>query len=210
MTKRKPHKDEAITGIENVEKYFETHENKAKTHFGKFLNQIENYELSGKFLEIGPGPSILTAIMIKKFPNAEFTAVEISKDMIDLAKKYLEGKGYNNKVHFIEGNVYDEKLMKSLGKFDFVYSTYSLHHWQDPVNAFRIIYNSVLADKGLLVIHDLRRVNLLYHLPIHNGIFNSIRAAYTPKEIKTMFNDIGIRNYTINTPFPFMTVFIKI
>ncbi len=69
MPNRKPHQDEAISGIENVERYFETHEKKAKLHFSKFLKQLKNRELNGKFLEIGPGPCILTAIMLKMFPK---------------------------------------------------------------------------------------------------------------------------------------------
>ena len=158
---------------------------------------------------------IITAAMVKNLRDKTGApimdckkALEESAGDLEKAISNLRKKGVTNTVNFIEGNVYDENLMNSLGKFNFVYSTYSLHHWKDPVNAFRIIYNSVVAEDGLMVIHDLRRTGLLYHLPLNNGVIESVKAAYIPDEISTMLNNIGISNYTINTPFPFMTIFM--
>jgi len=77
-----------------------------------------------------------------------------------------------------------------------------MHHWKDPE---RVISNHLKAveDKGVLFIHDLKRVFWLFWVPIHNGFFDSIRAAYTPSEIKVIFQKLGIDQYEIKKVFPF-------
>jgi SAM-dependent methyltransferase len=93
--------------------------------------------------------------------------------------------------------------MEGLGKFDLVYSTFSLHHWKDPEASISNLWNTV-KDKGTLFIHDFKRVWWLCCLPLKGGEIDSIRASYTPKEIKAILQELGIINYKIKTLFPFL------
>ena len=158
--------------------------------------------IKGKYLEIGAGPGILTAMIAEEDPDVHITAVEISSDMVTVAQEYIEEKKFQDRIHFVVGDASDEKIVRELGKFDLVYCTFTMHHWKDPE---RVISNLLKAveDKGVLFIHDLKRVWWLYWVPIHNGFFDSIRAAYTSSEIKVIFQKLGINQYEIKKVFPF-------
>jgi SAM-dependent methyltransferase len=95
-------------------------------------------------------------------------------------------------IRFINGAVENEKLITTLGSFDLVYSTFSLHHWKYPVQAFRNI-KGVLKETGTLLIYDFQRSWFSWHLPLRQGMVESIHAAYTVDEIPTILSRAGIR-----------------
>ena len=64
-------------------------------------------------------------------------------------------------------------------------------------------YLEVVGAEGVLFIHDLRRVWWLYYLLHNSGFIDSIRAAYMPDEIETIFRKPGINRYEIKRPFPY-------
>ncbi|MBU2511499.1 methyltransferase domain-containing protein [bacterium] len=202
MTKRIPHQEEAINGNNLVETYAREHEENSQSHFSAFLNDLEKLNPRGRFLEIGSGPGFLTALVAEKYPQSTIVALEPSKEMIDYAKTFRKTKGLDNRIEFVQGSIDDETKVKKLGQFDLVYSTFSLHHWTNPQQAWRMISKTVKSS-GTIFIHDLKRVSWLYHLPFKNGFFESIRAAYIPREIGYMLKYAGIRNYKIKTPFPY-------
>jgi len=106
------------------------------------------------------------------------------------------------RIKYEIGNACDINSLKDLGKFNLIYSTFTLHHWDNAELAIKNLY-SMLNDNGLLYIHDLRRVIWLYYIKSDSGFFKSIRAAYKPSEIKILLNKTGIKNYKIKTIFPF-------
>ena len=93
-------------------------------------------------------------------------------------------------------------MMEGLGKFDLVYSTFSLHHWKDPGISISNLWNAV-KDNGILYTHDFKRVWWLCFLPLKGGEIGSVRASYTPEEIRVVLQELGITNYKIKTLFPF-------
>jgi len=136
-------------------------------------------------------------------PDVYITAVEISSDMVTVAREYIEERKLEDRVRFVALDAADEVMMEELGEFDLVYSTLAMHHWKDPE---KVISNllKVVGDGGVLFIHDLRRVWWLYYLPLHNsGFIDSIRAAYMPDEIKTIFQRLGINRCEIKRRFPY-------
>jgi ubiquinone/menaquinone biosynthesis C-methylase UbiE len=129
--------------------------------------------------------------------------------MIELGKRHLKDAGMDNRIEFIQGDVEDETFMSSLGKFDLIYSTFSLHHWKNPEQALRLMYQAT-GQNGTLMIFDFKRVWWLYMHPKRNGFLDSVRASYLSKEIKRMFKNIGIQNFKIRTPFPYFWQIITI
>jgi len=101
------------------------------------------------------------------------------------------------------GNVEDEKMLQKLGKFNFVYSTFSLHHWKSPGSSIRNLWNTV-EDGGMLHIYDFKRIGWLCSLPLKYREIESMRASYSPNEIKDILRKVGITDYRIKVPFHFL------
>lgn len=208
MLKRIPHSTQDISGELNTDQYVKHHRKVARAQFKPFLRLVEQQCVSrrlppdGRFLEIGSGPGFLTAIMADQYPQAEMNALEISADMISRAKTVVNQTQPACRVRFIEGSADDRSLLARLGKFDLVYSTFSLHHWEEPVRAIKSMYRT-LKEGGLMLLYDLKRVSWLYLLPASNGFINSIRAAYRPKEIRNMLSQAELSDFEMKTLFPY-------
>ena len=171
--------------IENANKYLNDAKNASKARFSDFLSSLKKLNIKGKYLEIGSGPGILTQIIGTQHPDAEIIACDISPEMIKLAKQDL-AENLKTKIKYNIGDACDINSIKDLGKFDLIYSTFTLHHWNNAELAIKNLY-SMLNDNGLLYVLDLKRVSWLYYIKSKSGFFNSIRAAYRQYEIKTVF-----------------------
>lgn len=192
---------EYFFNAENAEKYLEDAKKASKTRFNNFLSTLNKLNIQGEYLEIGSGPGILTQIVAKQYPNAKITATDISKDMIELAQQDLDS-GLQTRINYVIGDACNINSIKDLGKFDLIYSTFTMHHWDNAETAVKNLL-SMLKDTGVLFIFDLKRVSWLYYFKSQSGFFKSIRASYLPKEIKIMLNNTGIRKYKRKTIFPF-------
>jgi SAM-dependent methyltransferase len=122
---------------------------------------------------------------------------------VTVAREYIQRKALADRVQFVVGDSVDADLLRSLGTFDLIYSTLSLHHWENPEQVIRNLLD-VLADDGVLFIYDLRRVWWLYWIRANEGFFDSIRAAYLPGELRAMLQKLGVAQYEVRKEFPFM------
>ena len=196
------HQEESFSGPDNARQYAESAK-KSMLRYRTFLKKLESLDIKGKYLEIGAGPGVLTTEIARIHTTVEITAVELSQDMATVGREYVADNGLEDRIEFLVGSAEDESLINSLGKFNLVYCTYTLHHWEDAEKAIRNL-SRVLADGGVLYLYDLRRVWWLYWAPIRNGFFNSIRAAYTPAEVKSMLQRLDFEHSEIRNEFPFM------
>jgi ubiquinone/menaquinone biosynthesis C-methylase UbiE len=194
--------DGPLLGPETAVRYAEKAEGLMVQYRG-FLKHLKTLDVGDRYLEIGPGPGVLTVAVARENPDAQITGVEMSPDMVSVAREVVERAGLANRIRFLVGDAGDRDVFRSLGQFDLVYSTFSLHHWRNPQ---RVIQNllSVLAGGGMLYIHDLRRAWWLYWVPVRNGFLDSIRAAYVAQELHEMLRGLGIKRYEIRNAFPFM------
>jgi len=204
VLRRRPetHSNGAMTGLERARRYAEIAQ-RSRARFRSFLKHVESLGIPGSYLDVGAGPGIQTALVARSNPGVQITALEISRDMADVGKEYVEREGLQDQIRYVIGDAVDADLVGELGTFDLVYSVHSLHHWNDPR---RIIRNclSATAEEGTLLIHDLRRVWWLYWIPIHNGLLDSIRAAYVGAELRSMLDDIPAIFYDVKKDRPFM------
>jgi len=159
--------------------------------------------ISGDYLEMGAGPGLLAVMVARQNPEINITAVDLSSDMAAVADEYITENKLENRIRYLVGDVSDEKMVENLGKFNFVYSTFSLHHWEEPEKSLRNLWNAV-ADNGMLYVYDFRRIGWLCSLPLGGGEIESMRASYSPKEIRGIMEKIGITDYKIRTSFPFL------
>jgi len=108
-----------------------------------------------KILDLGIGTGYLAEHIIKKFPNVKITGIDISKNMMSLAKRRLDNYIHNTKF-FISSIQY----FSFLEKFDLVLGTLSIHHLTKDEK--QSLYNKVhlhLKPKGIFIIGDLIKGN---------------------------------------------------
>jgi len=110
--------------------------------------------LSGLALEIGPGPGYLGLEWLKKTEITRLKGLEISDDMLALARKNAVEYGLSDRVQYYQGDA--KKMPFEDGHFDAVFTNGSLHEWAHPDMIFNEIAR-VLKPGGRYVISDLRR-----------------------------------------------------
>lgn len=85
---------------------------------------------SGSAFEIGPGPGYVGHEWLTQTKGTNLTGCEISKAMIDVAKKNAAHYNLSDRVHYVEGSGLHMPFTDS--SFDAVFSNGSLHEWEDP------------------------------------------------------------------------------
>jgi ubiquinone/menaquinone biosynthesis C-methylase UbiE len=197
MPRRIPHTDmEVIAGTQTTQNYLKMQKILGRFYFKDFFSKFDLLHRTGRFLEVGPGGGYQTAIVAERYKPEEIVGLEYSSDMMKVAEGYMNQKGLE-KIKFVNGAVENTDLIKDLGRFDLVYSTFSLHHWTDPAVGIRNLYES-LYEGGILFIYDFFRGGIFYYMKIKRGIWESIRASYTPEEIDKILRDVNIVHYTIS------------
>ena len=185
---------------EGVRQYTEM-AHKTPVRYNAFLDELDALGIRGRYLEVGAGPGQLAAIIARKYPDVQITAIEISSEMAAVGEAYVSNQGLDGRIDYVVGDADDVDLIAGLGQFDLVYCTFTLHHFPNPEHIIGNLMNAV-ADHGALFLYDLRRVWWLYWLPSQNGFIRSVRAAYRTPEIAAMFGKAGIE-LTKNAPvFP--------
>ena len=193
----------AITGIEGARDYAEKHKKYARLMYGDLLKTIKALNISGRCLDVGAGPGLLAVMIADEHPDITVTAIDISPDMAAVADDYIREKRLEDRINYVVGDAGDERLLEKLGKFDLVYSTFSLHHWQAPEESIRNLWKAV-ADNGILYLYDFRRIGWLCSLSSKIMEMKSMQASFTPSEISSLLKRIGVTNYSIKVPFPFL------
>ena len=159
----------------------------------------------GDVLEVGPGPGYLGLEWMKKAPGAHLTGIEISLDMIQIARKNAKEYGFGeNSVRYVQGNAMSMPFPD--GSFDAVFSNGSLHEWETPERVFAEIHR-VLKDGGRFMVSDLRRdISLFVRVfmkagtePKHmrSGLESSLNAAYTPHELEDIIGKVNFSSVTV-------------
>jgi tRNA (cmo5U34)-methyltransferase len=100
-------------------------------------------------LDIGAGTGLLSALLLQKFPNARMTLLDISENMLDIARqRFAERKNISYMV-----SDYSQGIPS--GPYDLVCSALSIHHLtlEDKQYLFRKIF-SALKPGGLFVNAD--------------------------------------------------------
>lgn len=199
---RRALQEEAIMGMPEVRKYAKGIKSLAGFLYQPFIKELKVINASGRYLEIGAGPGLLAIMIAENNPSVNITAVDISPDMMAVANEYIQERKLQNQIQYLQVDVNDHNAIQNLGKFDLVYSTFSMHHWKDPDVSITNLWDSV-GNNGRLYIYDFTRAWWLYYLPLNNGDIRSIRASYTASEIKAIVQRIGLTSYEVGSFFPF-------
>lgn len=155
----------------------------------------------GIALEIGPGPGYLGLEWLKNTQETLLKGLDISADMITVAKRNAEEYGLAERVKYVQGS--GSELPFDDNTFDAVFTNGSLHEWSEPKKTLDEIYR-VLKPNGKYLISDLRR-DMFFLVKwflwvntrpkdIRPGLITSINAAYTPGEIREVIKETNLAN----------------
>ena len=101
-------------------------------------------------LDLGCGSGNATALLLKKFPDAKYTLLDASNDMLDLCRKRFPGKNMTYHRSYFREYTFPESY------FDLVAAGFSLHHLDssEKQRIFPLLYKA-LKKGGVLTCSDL-------------------------------------------------------
>ena len=102
-----------------------------------------------RILDIGAGTGLLSALLLQRYPEASLVALDISDQMLNVAKKRFAG---NPNVRYITGDYVTTDLG---GRYDLICSALSIHHLihEEKQKLYQRIYGA-LNPKGVFVNAD--------------------------------------------------------
>lgn len=71
-----------------------------------------------KVLDLCAGSGVVSLLMLARYPNASYTAMEIQPPLADMARRSMELNQVADKVSVIEGDLKDIRSLISAGSFD--------------------------------------------------------------------------------------------
>ena len=136
--------------------------NKASTDYDKYRKQaIPNMDIyyntvvnltknfsDPKILDLGAGTGILTELLYKQHPNSNITLVDLSTEMLNIAKNKFNDKNFK----YIEADYLTHDFDKD---YDIIVSSLSIHHLTDEEKKvlYKRIYN-FLRTGGVFINAD--------------------------------------------------------
>jgi ubiquinone/menaquinone biosynthesis C-methylase UbiE len=136
-------------------------------------------------VDLGSGTGLLTMEIYKLYNNAHFTLIDVSKDMLEIAKERFNGL---SNFEFIEKNYAEDIPVKSC---DLICSALSIHHLENEDK--KILYKNIFRklDKGGCFINLDRfigmskEINQLYN----EWQYNYINKSGITEEEKSAWNE---------------------
>jgi len=86
----------------------------------------ETTTVQPRILDIGAGTGLLTNFLMAKFPNASYTLIDISDEMLNVARQRFQ---HLSSVSYIKA---DYKDFLETEQFDIIVSALSIHHLTNP------------------------------------------------------------------------------
>ncbi|MCK9592025.1 MAG: class I SAM-dependent methyltransferase [Methanoregula sp.] len=126
-------------------------------YYGAAVWAAESPENTPAILDIGAGTGLLSALMLQKFPGATLTLLDISENMLAVARQRFSGR---KNIRYI---VNDYSRAELEGPYDIVCSALSIHHLanEDKFKLFEKIY-SALKPGGMFINADQADGETLY------------------------------------------------
>jgi len=118
-------------------------------YYGAAVWAMETCEPKPAILDVGAGTGLLSAFLLEKFPHARLTLMDISENMLDMARQRFAMRSGTEYI------VCDYSQMDLGGPYDIVCSALSIHHLspEDKRQLFGRIF-SALKPGGMFVNAD--------------------------------------------------------
>ena len=162
---------------------------------------------AGLWADLGCGPADIPARICTQFPEVSVVAADASAEMIALAEAAVHQQNLSGQITLFCGLISD--LKKPDGGFDAIISNSLLHHLPDP----SIIWKELIRQGkpgAPVMIMDLRRPRTIDDAAgivdqysaddpevLRVDFYNSLLAAYTPSEVRTQLDALGLQNLEV-------------
>lgn len=130
------------------------------------INAIPDNKKNPKILDLGCGTGNITQKALMRFPDAEVTCLDLSENMIEIAKDKLSDF---EKIEYIVG---DFTQMQIETKYDVILSSLALHHIpndEEKEAMYKDIYEALEKD-GVFYNADVIKANSIYNEELNNKI----------------------------------------
>ena len=172
-----------------------------------FMRCMSDLPEAGAWIDLGCGDGEITVRLAKLCPEACIDAVDGSAAMLRYAKKRFECEHVDQQIRLINATLPEIQLDKH--SYDGILSTSFLHHLHNPQVLWHCV-KTLAKDNARIFIADLRRPQSELQVDqlveqyaasepqiLQRDFRNSLRAAFTPDEIKDQLKDAGITHLHI-------------
>lgn len=136
-------------------RFYDRYPNRIFTKWFRLIaTNIKDSGISGTIVDIGTGPGRLPIEIAKQVGNAHVVGIDLSDDMVKIAKRNAQKAGLTDRVKFKVASAYDTGFESN--SVDLVTSTGMLHHLREPIRAFNEIFK-ILKPGGEAWIYDGRK-----------------------------------------------------
>lgn len=196
--------------------------------FKRIALDINERQISGAILDIGTGPGRLPVEIARQVDNARLVGIDLSGDMIKMARKHAEKARLSDRITFEVASAYNTGCKDS--SIDLIVSTGMVHHLKEPIRAFNEMYR-ILKPGGQAWIFDgrkdatraefeetVRRLNMEEDLPIPLWIIGRMwrhwhvgcsTYVYTSGKIGMALRDSLFRDQTIKSEGAYVRIELK-
>src|SRR4030042_243151 len=122
--------DHGIIGEFNTQAYDEMMRSLRDRGWLETRDIINSGIVHGLALEIGPGPGYLGLEWLKHTRDTTLKGLDISEDMLSLARKNATEYGLSSRVEYFKGDA--RQIPFENEHFDAVFTNGSLHEWAHP------------------------------------------------------------------------------
>jgi ubiquinone/menaquinone biosynthesis C-methylase UbiE len=166
-------------------------------------------------LEVAPGPGYLS-IELAKLGNYKITGLDISKDIVEIAKRNAKEAGVE--IDFRQGNA--SSMPFGANRFHFIICVLSFKNFKEPLMCLNEFYR-VLKPGGTALIMDLNRNASMQEMKTFvknfglKGINASIASliqrngAYTRKEFEAFIAQTEFKEYLIRDSSMGFSIYLK-
>jgi ubiquinone/menaquinone biosynthesis C-methylase UbiE len=188
LPRKKNRRIQSIEGIDNPEvaKAYEKMANflPFKILRRRIISEMKKYDPKGKLVDLGCGSGNLLISIYKKFPKLDLIGVDISSEILDLARKRAVENNLSEKINFKTGRASDLPFPEN--SIDFIISSLSLHHWHNPSKVLKETFR-ILKKEGIFLIFDFRRDARKFFY----GLLKFATRIVVPKALKKIKEPIG-------------------
>lgn len=128
------------------------------------ISIIEAKNDTPRVLDIGAGTGLFSSFIKEKYPNAKITLIDISENMLDVAKQRFKD---DNNVDYIVADYTEYEFNQT---FDIVISSLSIHHLddKDKIKLYNKVF-TLLNENGLFLNAD----QVLGHTPFIENLYKN-------------------------------------
>ncbi|MAT64961.1 MAG: hypothetical protein CMN57_04905 [Gammaproteobacteria bacterium] len=121
-------------------------------------NILEILKPGDRAIDLACGPATQLGMVAELAPEVSFTGIDLSDEMLGIAERYIQERGYDN-VSLLRSDISRLQALED-DSVDAVFSTMALHHLPDPAHleaTFREI-SRVLRPGGGIYLADFARL----------------------------------------------------